>query len=102
MTVRETIGGSQVEQEVGTQGPPAPGLPDRAKAFLVAVGIAAVGVSAGAILRGAENRAWWAFAILLVGASLAQLFSFHTIRNQVFHTTPLFLVAGAMLLPPEL
>jgi diguanylate cyclase (GGDEF)-like protein/putative nucleotidyltransferase with HDIG domain len=87
---------------------PAPGLPDRARAFLAAVGVAAVGVSAAAslhgtaILAGSETRALWTFLILVVAASLSQLFAFHTIRNQVFHTTPLFLVAGAMLLPPHL
>ena len=30
-------------------------------------------------------------------ASVTQLFAFHTIRNQVFHTTPLFFVAGVVV-----
>src|SRR5919204_1289246 len=79
-----------------------PGLPDRAKAFLVATGVAAAAVSAPAILHGGVTRGWTTFAALAIGASIAQLFAFHTIRNQVFHTTPLFFVAGAMLLPPQL
>src|SRR5919204_7021600 len=77
-----------------------PGLPDRAKAFLVATGVAAAAVSAPAILHGGETHGWTTFAALAIGASIAQLFAFHTIRNQVFHTTPLFFVAGAMLLHP--
>ncbi len=82
---------------------PRPGLPDRAKVFLAATGIAAVGVTIPAVLRGGgEMRGWPTFLVLLVAASIAQLFAFHTIRNQVFHTTPLFLVAGAMLLAPQL
>src|SRR5712691_829910 len=82
---------------------PGPGLPDRAKVFLAATGIAAVGVTIPAVLRGGgEMRGWPTFLVLLVAASIVQLFAFHTIRNQVFHTTPLFLVAGAMLLAPWL
>jgi diguanylate cyclase (GGDEF)-like protein len=80
----------------------APGLPGRAKAFLLAVGIAAAAVSAAAIAYGGVRPNWIAFVVLLIGASIVQLFAFHTIRNQVFHTTPLFLVAAAMLLPPWL
>src|SRR5919204_92322 len=78
----------------------APGLPVRAKAFLFGIGIAAAAVSAGAIAQGGGRPNWIAFAALVTGASIVQLFAFHTVRNQVFHTTPLFLVAAAMLLPP--
>src|SRR5438105_3577989 len=81
---------------------PAPGLPERAKAFLGAIALAAVAVGAAAISHGGPTRGWTAFAVLVVAASVAQLFAFHTIRNQVFHTTPLFFVAGAVLLPPQL
>src|SRR5436190_3068063 len=80
----------------------APGLPERAQAFLFTVGVAAAAVSVVAISHGGDERPWVKFAVLVVAASIAQLFAFHTIRNQVFHTTPLFLVAGMMLLPPEL
>src|SRR5439155_6744006 len=81
----------------------APGLPARAKAFVFGIGIAAAAVSALAIVQGGGGRPnWIAFAALVTGASIVQLFAFHTIRNQVFHTTPLFLVAAAMLLPPWL
>src|SRR5262245_21324865 len=79
---------------------PAPGLPGRAKAFLIAVGVAAAAVSIAAIAYGGGDADWLTFFVLLVAASIVQLFAFHTIRNQVFHTTPLFLMAGALLLPP--
>jgi diguanylate cyclase (GGDEF)-like protein/putative nucleotidyltransferase with HDIG domain len=89
-------------QESLLNGQRTPGLPDRARVFLGAIGIAAVVVSAAAIAHGGKTDRWLAFGVLLGAASVAQLFAFHTIRNQVFHTTPLFLVAGAMLLPPQL
>ena len=78
----------------------APGLPARARAFVLGTGGAAAAVSALAIVHGGGRPNWIAFAVLVAGASIVQLFAFHTIRNQVFHTTPLFLVAAAMLLPP--
>jgi diguanylate cyclase (GGDEF)-like protein/putative nucleotidyltransferase with HDIG domain len=92
-----------VAEQIDADAAPAPGLPDRAKAFLAGTGVAAAGVSIAAVLLdGGEMRSWPAFLILVGAASLAQLFAFHTIRNQVFHTTPLFFVAGAMLLMPQL
>jgi diguanylate cyclase (GGDEF)-like protein len=89
-------------EQTAAPGERGPGLPERAKAFLAATGLAAAAVSVAAIARGGEAHGWTAFAALVVGASIAQLFAFHTIRNQVFHTTPLFFVAAAMLLPPPL
>ena len=45
---------------------------------------------------------WRRFAALAVLASLSQLLSFHLNRRRVFHPAILFIVAGALLLPPEL
>src|SRR3954453_2641488 len=81
---------------------PAAGLPGRAQAFLFATGAAAAAVSIAAALRGGETHSWGTFLLLLGAAAVAQLFAFHTVRNQVFHTTPLFFVAGVFLLPPQL
>src|SRR3954452_16311130 len=81
---------------------PAPGLPARAQAFLVGTGVAAAAVSIPAALWGGETDRWGTFLLLVAAASVAQLFAFHTVRNQVFHTTPLFFVAGIFLLPPQL
>src|SRR5712691_4313404 len=79
------------------------GLPDRAKLFLAATGAAAGAVGAAALVfHEGEARGWPTFLILVAAASITQLFAFHTIRNQVFHTTPLFFVAGAVLLLPQI
>jgi putative nucleotidyltransferase with HDIG domain len=45
---------------------------------------------------------WLHFAALAVLASVSQLLSFHLNRRRVFHPAILFVVAGALLLPPEL
>ena len=45
---------------------------------------------------------WLQFAVLAVLASLSQLLSFHLNRRRVFHPAILFVVAGALLLPPKL
>ncbi len=45
---------------------------------------------------------WRRFAALAALASLAQLLSFHLNRRRVFHPAIVFIVAGALLLPPEL
>jgi putative nucleotidyltransferase with HDIG domain len=42
------------------------------------------------------------FATLALLASVSQLLSFHLNRRRVFHPGILFIVAGALLLPPEL
>ncbi len=83
------------------QAPP-PGLPDRAKLFMAGTAAGAGAVAALAVTHvTGEERGWPTFLILVAAASITQLFAFHTIRNQVFHTTPLFFVAGAVLLKPE-
>ena len=45
---------------------------------------------------------WLRFAALASMASASQLLSFHLNRRRVFHPAILFIVAGALLLPPEL
>src|SRR2546426_5261948 len=89
--------------EQGSAGVATVSLPDPAKLFMAATAVAAGAVAAAALMyRAGEARGWPTFLILVAGASIVQLFAFHTIRNQVFHTTPLFLVAASMLLPPWL
>jgi diguanylate cyclase (GGDEF)-like protein/putative nucleotidyltransferase with HDIG domain len=78
------------------------GLPKQAWSFIATTGLAAGGLGALAVHYPAGTaRGWQAFLILAAAASITQLFAFHTIRNQVFHTTPLFFVAGAVLLKPQ-
>jgi putative nucleotidyltransferase with HDIG domain len=50
----------------------------------------------------AHGEQWSRFALLTVLASASQLLSFHLNRRRVFHPAILFIVAGALLLPPEL
>jgi putative nucleotidyltransferase with HDIG domain len=66
---------------------------------------AVVGPAALGILLAAEQVDaidWSRFAALAVLASLSQLLSFQLNRRRVFHPAILFIVAGALLLPPEL
>jgi diguanylate cyclase (GGDEF)-like protein/putative nucleotidyltransferase with HDIG domain len=50
----------------------------------------------------ARTSGWTAFVVLSVCAALAQLFVVQTTRDQSYHTSTAFLIAGALLLPPEL
>jgi putative nucleotidyltransferase with HDIG domain len=63
-----------------------------------------VPAAAGIPLAGAyvHGGGWRRFALLTVLASASQLLSFHLNRRRVFHPAILFVVAGALLLPPEL
>ena len=49
-----------------------------------------------------HTQGWGAFIVLSTGAALAQLFVVRTTRDQSYHTSTAFLIAGALLLPPEL
>ena len=60
--------------------------------------------AAGILIAAAHVHAvdWRRFAALAALASISQLLSFHLNRARVFHPGILFVVAGALLLPPEL
>jgi diguanylate cyclase (GGDEF)-like protein len=49
-----------------------------------------------------DTPGWWTFVMLGVCVAVAQLFVVVTPGNQSYHTTGVFLVAGALLLEPEL
>ncbi|HET7566672.1 MAG TPA: HD-GYP domain-containing protein [Gaiellaceae bacterium] len=68
--------------------------------WLVVVAPAATGVYLA--LAAAHGGEWRRFALLTGMASAAQLTSFQLTRRRVFHPAILFIVAGALLLPPEL
>ena len=77
------------------------GLPSAALTYLTAVTVLACAVSWVA-LAGAEPLDWQgklAFALIAVGAAVAQLFPVVTPRNQSYHTTMVVLVPAALLLP---
>jgi putative nucleotidyltransferase with HDIG domain len=60
--------------------------------------------SLGIVLSAASVEVvdWWRFTTLAALASASQLLSFHLNRRRVFHPGIVFVVAGALLLPPEL
>src|SRR5213596_1616206 len=49
-----------------------------------------------------STHAWPTFLVLASCAAVAQLFVVRTPRDQSYHTTIVFLIPAAMLLPPEL
>jgi diguanylate cyclase (GGDEF)-like protein/putative nucleotidyltransferase with HDIG domain len=80
-----------------------PALPPRAWFYFTAV-VAAALTAATPLVRQihAGTHGWTAFLILSTCAAIAQLFVVRTTRDQSYHTSTAFLIAGALLLPPEL
>ena len=83
---------------------PEQGLPRTAAAFLVIVAIATGAAAIPPLSHlGPDTHGWITFAILGSCAAIAQLFVARTPRNAArYYTTIVFLIAGALLLPPEL
>jgi len=77
------------------------GLAWPAWAFLLLIAVTAASLSwvAAAGVGPLEPREWAAFALIGVGAALAQLFPVVTPRDQSYHTTMMVLVPAALLLP---
>jgi diguanylate cyclase (GGDEF)-like protein/putative nucleotidyltransferase with HDIG domain len=89
-----------VEASVGEG---APKLATKAAAYFVVVALAtAVAVVPLLARLSTETPGWATFVILGLIAAVAQLFVVRTPRNQSYHTTIVFLIPAAMLLPPEL
>jgi len=82
---------------------PEAGLPRRAVVYFWLV-VAAAGAATAPFVAGLGRTAhgWPTFAILGVAVAVAQIFVVVTPANQSYHTTGVFLVAGALLLPPDL
>jgi len=84
-------------------GPGAPKLATRAALYFFVVAAAAVGAAVPLVERlKPGTHGWTTFVILGAIAAVAQLFVVRTPRNQSYHTTIVFLIPAAMLLPPEL
>ncbi|MGH3131485.1 MAG: bifunctional diguanylate cyclase/phosphohydrolase, partial [Gaiellaceae bacterium] len=85
--------------------PPRSRLPRRAAVFLVFIAVVAVAATApfyANLLNGHEVHGWTTFAILGLAAAIAHLFPVRSLRNQMVHTSIVFLCAAALLVPPEL
>jgi diguanylate cyclase (GGDEF)-like protein/putative nucleotidyltransferase with HDIG domain len=95
---------SPILQDVETgAGPGAPKLAAKATAYFVLVALATAVTVVPLLARLKPDTHGWATFVLLGGiAAVAQLFVVRTPRNQSYHTTIVFLVPAAMLLPPEL
>jgi diguanylate cyclase (GGDEF)-like protein/putative nucleotidyltransferase with HDIG domain len=79
------------------------GLSARAQVVLFSVLAAAAVTAVPALSRlRPDVDGWLTFALLATGAAVAQLFVVRTSRNQSYHTAMVFLVAAALMLPPEL
>ena len=77
-------------------------FPPRAKAFMAFVALLTVAVAVPPVLQlDTQTGGWGTFLVVVLAASLAQLFVVTTTRNQIYHTTAIFYVAGALLLAPE-
>src|SRR4051812_6187053 len=79
------------------------GLPRRAQIYLVIVGIGTI-AAAGRFYVGATSitHGWAIFVALAAAATVAHTFPVKSPRNAQYHTSVVFLVAAALLLPPEL
>jgi diguanylate cyclase (GGDEF)-like protein/putative nucleotidyltransferase with HDIG domain len=102
--VQEPIGGGLHEvplpEEPSVRGT---GLPRAAKIYLALLGVAAL-AAAGKFYLGAPDvkHGWAEFVALAAAATLAHTFPVKSPPNAQYHTSVLFLVAAALLLPPEL
>jgi diguanylate cyclase (GGDEF)-like protein len=80
-----------------------PGLSRLASGYFWLVIAAAVAATLPFLWRLAPGtHGWTTFAILATGVAAAQLFVVVTPGNQSYHTTGVFLLPAALLLPPEL
>jgi diguanylate cyclase (GGDEF)-like protein/putative nucleotidyltransferase with HDIG domain len=81
----------------------ASGLSLTAKAYFAVVAGATAAAALPQILGlGFHTHGWPTFLVLATSAGIAQLFVVRTPRDHAYHTSLVFLIAAALLLPPEL
>ena len=95
--------------ELGERPDPGPSgrrLSLSATIYLAGIAVVALVIAAPFLsrLQSAEygTSVWLTFALLAVGAALAQVALVKTPRNQSYHATNVFLIPAILLLPPEL
>jgi diguanylate cyclase (GGDEF)-like protein/putative nucleotidyltransferase with HDIG domain len=91
------------ERRSGPSPPPEGCLSRQAKLYLFT--ISAIAIAAALVPLShlkPDTAAWPTFLVLASCAAVAQLFVVRTPRDQSYHTTIVFLIPAAMLLPPEL
>src|SRR5436305_11291203 len=78
-------------------------LPRAARLYLVILGVVTIAAAGDFYYQAPDIRHHWAtFAVLAIAATVIHLFPVKSPKNQMYHTSVLFLVAAALLLPPEL
>jgi diguanylate cyclase (GGDEF)-like protein len=78
-------------------------LPPGARLYLVVLALGAAAAAYPYYLRlPAMGHDWKTFALLAFAAAVTQLFPAQSARNMLYHTSTIFVLAGALLLPPEL
>jgi diguanylate cyclase (GGDEF)-like protein/putative nucleotidyltransferase with HDIG domain len=93
----------RLEAEPGQAGERRHGLPLPATVYEIVIAVAAVAAAIPFLLRlNSDTRGWATFAILAAGAAASHTYAVHTAKNSSFHTSWVFLIPAAMLLPPEL
>jgi diguanylate cyclase (GGDEF)-like protein/putative nucleotidyltransferase with HDIG domain len=82
---------------------PAGSLPRSAKLYLALLAFVTVAAAGDFYVKAADIRHdWGTFVVLAVAATVTQLFPVKSPQNQMYHSSMVFLVAAALLLPPEL
>ena len=94
---------SPIAHDVERSGSDTPKLATRAAVYFFVVAAITTAIALPLLSRLSPHTPGWAtFVILGTIAAVAQLFVVRTPRNQSYHTTIVFLIPAAMLLPPEL
>jgi diguanylate cyclase (GGDEF)-like protein/putative nucleotidyltransferase with HDIG domain len=94
---------SPIAHDVESVGSDAPRLAPRAAGYFFIVAAAAMATAVPLFSQLSLDTSGWATFVILAGiAAVAQLFVVRTPRNQSYHTTIVFLIPAAMLLPPAL
>jgi diguanylate cyclase (GGDEF)-like protein/putative nucleotidyltransferase with HDIG domain len=79
------------------------GLPLSASVYEFIVAVAALGVAIPFIVRlNGHTHGWATFGILAAGAAASHTYTVRTAKDSSFHTSWVFLIPAAILLPPEL
>src|SRR4051794_15903600 len=79
------------------------GLPLSATIYGLVVAVAALAAALPFIFRlDAHTQGWVTFGILAAGAAASHTYTVRTAKDSSFHTSWVFLIPAALLLPPEL
>src|SRR6266498_4479146 len=77
-------------------------LPRNARIYFMLVATATAAATLPFIGRLQDTHEWLGFLVLGSCAAVAQLFNVRTPRDQAYHSAIVFIVAAALILPPEL